>query len=296
MPLQIAHAIDSHVHSWSLGRIPAVLKGAEDARPDLFATFSAEQLVAKSNREGLTGIILVQACDPNDDSEQEARDFIQAYERYDAVKGVIIGVDLLNSANTVAMLERLGRHPAICGGRMIAPENKGVGILSCPEAITTALALAERGLSLDVLIRSQNLGQLDEALAFVQSISAQSNLAMIGDHLLKPVNLGKAPPSKDWLDILRELARCEHFYLKLSGLAGNAGMDTPSEDFYPYLDAAFSALGAERLLFGSDHPVSFGQGQAINHLLNWFEARGISSHDQEHIFANTARRAYRLRA
>jgi L-fuconolactonase len=59
-----------------------------------------------------------------------------------------------------------------------------------------------------------------------------------------------------WAADLRALARRPHVFLKLSGLVTEADWArwTPDQ-LRAYLDVAFEAFGAHRILFGSDFPV-----------------------------------------
>jgi L-fuconolactonase len=59
-----------------------------------------------------------------------------------------------------------------------------------------------------------------------------------------------------WAADLRELARRPHVFLKASGLVTEAdwGHWTPGQ-LRGYLDVAFEAFGASRILFASDFPV-----------------------------------------
>jgi predicted TIM-barrel fold metal-dependent hydrolase len=55
-------------------------------------------------------------------------------------------------------------------------------------------------------------------------------------------------------------------------------------------------LGAERLLFGSDHPVSYSHAASVAAVAEWVSARGLVDNGvAQEIFAESAKRAYGLR-
>jgi L-fuconolactonase len=80
------------------------------------------------------------------------------------------------------------------------------------------------------------------------------------DHIAKP-NIANGVISP-WQDDVRALASFDNVYCKLSGMVTEIswGRWNPS-DFWPYLDVALDAFGAERLMIGSDWPVCTLSGE-----------------------------------
>jgi L-fuconolactonase len=293
--LTIPGAIDTHLHPWRLDDLPPVIQGARHVRPDLAQDFSPERVVLTAVGSGFSGVLLVHARDAHEGSRGEADFFIAAAAERPEVLGCIVGVDLLDPVGTEAMLESLGNNPLVRGARMIAPENHGVGILSDVRARTTARLLGERGVRLDLLVRSSNPGQLREAVELVRWLADNSTTVVIGDHLLKPLGVGEGQPQEDWCTALSELALCGDFFMKLSGLPGEVPQGSSAKTFYPFYDTALEVLGAQRLLFGSDHPVSYGHWESVEAVLGWLEDRGlINGQIPEQIFSRNARLAYGL--
>jgi L-fuconolactonase len=75
------------------------------------------------------------------------------------------------------------------------------------------------------------------------------------DHLGKPsIRDGRFD---SWADGIAELAACPNVTAKLSGLVTEASWDSWTEDdLRPYVEEALRLFGADRLMFGSDWPVS----------------------------------------
>jgi L-fuconolactonase len=60
-----------------------------------------------------------------------------------------------------------------------------------------------------------------------------------------------------WKEDLKELAAFKNVYCKLSGLVTEAdNHNWKQQDFIPYLDIVTECFGTERIMFGSDWPVS----------------------------------------
>jgi L-fuconolactonase len=237
--------------------------------------------------------MFVQARDAHEDSVAEARFFIAAAQELSEVKGCVIGIDLLDPRGSEEMLAALSESPVVRSCRMIKPENAGVGILSDERTRQTCVLLGEHGLRLDLLVRSSNQGQLQEGVRLVQWLAENTQTIVVGDHLLKPAGIEHGKPSDEWLSALRELSVCDNFYMKLSGLPGEVPPGTDFAVFWPFLDAAFEIFGADRLMFGSDHPVSYDHAKSVSAVTDWMVARGLSDKATlAAIFGETARQAY----
>lgn len=292
----IPDAIDSHIHPWRLNDLPPVIQGARAVRPDLAQDYSPSRVIDTAATSGFKGVIFVQARDPHEGSKGEAEFFIAAAREHPEVLGCIVGIDLLDTPGTERLVNEIKINRVVRGCRMIAPENLGVGILSDSRAQATAKLLGADDLRLDLLIRCANPGQLTEGVRFVQWIANNSTTVVVGDHLLKPTGVGEGKPSQEWRAALAELARCGNFFMKLSGMPGEVTPGSDHEVFWPFFDAALEALGPERLLFGSDHPVSYSHIASVTAVTDWLTARGLVKNGiAQEIFAESAKRAYGIR-
>jgi L-fuconolactonase len=272
-----------------------VIQGAKAVRPDLAQDYSPERVISTAKASGFDGVIFVQARDSHEDSAAEARFFIAAASEHPEVMGCVIGIDLLDPMGTDELTRTLSEHRVVRSCRMITPENVGVGILSDERTRDTCKVLGERGLRFDLLIRSSNQGQLREGVNLVTWLAENSQTIVVGDHLLKPTGVAQGEPSAEWLAALRELSTCKNFYMKLSGLPGELRPGSDCAVFWPFFDAAFEILGADRLMFGSDYPVSYDHARSVSVVMDWMVARGLTdSSTLAAIFGQTARQAYGL--
>lgn len=291
--LGVKDAIDTHIHPWRIHDLPPVIQGAREVRPDLAQDYSPSQVLDTATASGFSEVLFVQARDPHEGSRAEAEFFLAAAKQHPQIVGCVVGIDLLDPAGTENLLGDLEAHQVVRSCRMIAPENRGAGILSDQRAQITAKILGERGIRLDLLIRSANRGQLTEGVALVEWLASNSNTVVIGDHLFKPTGIVQGTPSQEWLNALREVAAYPNFYMKISGLPGEVLPGTNRETFFPFYDAAFEALGPDRLLFGSDYPVSYGHEDSVAAVTDWIYSRGlITGSVAQKIFSDTARQAY----
>jgi L-fuconolactonase len=152
--------------------------------------------------------------------------------------------------------------------------------------------LADHGLSLDLLGGK-------ESLLFADQLAKQiPNLRIVLDHLAGVVVDGKAPPA-DWLMQMNALAKRSNVFFKVSGLVEGTGKTEGSAPrdvtFYaPVLDAMTKMFGSERLIYGSNWPVSerFAPLSTVQGIVeDYFSAQGRKQ--QEQVFWKTAQAAYR---
>jgi L-fuconolactonase len=125
--------------------------------------------------------------------------------------------------------------------------------------------LQEVGLAYDLLIRER---QLPEATRFVDQHPHQ---IFVLDHLAKPrVKGNQLDP---WRQRVRELARRENVYCKISGLVTEADFKAWTEtQLQPYLETVLEAFGPTRFAasLSSDEKASlFGLAAARAYSLPW---------------------------
>ncbi len=160
------------------------------------------------------------------------------------IAGVVGWLPLGDSAALRRVLDRYAGNPLLVGARHVV-QGEPAGFLDGPafnEGITT---LQDAGLSYDLLLRAD---QLEEATRFVDRHPEQR---FVVDHVAKPrIAEGVLEP---WSRHIRELARRENVWCKLSGMVTEDDWECWSpESLRPYLDTAVEAFGTSRLMAGSD--------------------------------------------
>jgi predicted TIM-barrel fold metal-dependent hydrolase len=152
--------------------------------------------------------------------------------------------------------------------------------------------LADHDLSLDLVGGG-------ELLPFADRLAKQiPSLRIIIDHLAGVRVDGKAPPD-DWIKQMKALVPRPNVYCKLSGLVEGTGRSDGSAprdvEFYrPVLDSMRSMFDPERLIYGSNWPVSerFAPLATVQGIVaDYFRSHGRRA--QEQVFSQSAEAAYR---
>ncbi len=126
------------------------------------------------------------------------------------------------------------------------------------------------------------------------------NLRIVVNHCANLKIDGKAPPA-DWLAGMKAAAGHENVWCKVSALvegASRGGQPAPKDaEFYrPLLDALWSIFGEDRLIYGSNWPVSerFGSYETVFAIAaTYFRGKGEAA--AEKFFAKNALAAYKWR-
>ena len=123
-------------------------------------------------------------------------------------------------------------------------------------------------------------------------------LRIVIDHLAGLVVDGKAPPA-GWMEQMKALVRRPNVYFKVSGLGEGTGRSDGSAprdgEFYrPVLDGMRRMFGPERLIYGSNWPVSerFASLATVQGIVaEYFRSHGLRAEEQ--VFSSSAKAAYR---
>jgi L-fuconolactonase len=285
-PPSVSPTIDAHVHVWDLALHDYAWLGPQHG--GLYASFSPDQA-----REALTGCgigaaVLVQA----EDSTAETAYMLAVADRHPWVAGVVGWLPLADPEATAAALEDLLRRPRFCGVRHLVHADPRPGFLDTAPVRESLRQVATAGLPLDVPDayprHLEQAGRLAEDLA---------DLVVVIDHLAKPP-LGR-PEMGEWRAQLERVARCAHSVAKVSGLR-IPGAPYTVEAVRPAWDAALELFGPQRLMFGSDWPVTVPedahgpQGYRPTYEVLAGLVGELSPDEQRWVMGDTARRVYRL--
>ncbi len=118
------------------------------------------------------------------------------------------------------------------------------------------------------------------------------SLTLVVDHLGKPPRGTDDLPA--WEKSLRAVAASPNAVAKVSGLQA-AGQPFTVEALRPVLDVALDAFGADRLMYGSDWPMTVAAGGYQPHFDVVSRLVGaLSPDEQSAIMSGTAQRVYQL--
>lgn len=233
--------IDAHQHFWNYDS--REYAWIDDSMSALRRDFVPADARREMDAVGVSSSIAVQARQTLDETAR----LLSLADAHPFIAGVVGWVDL-QAADVGDQLARLASNPRLVGIRHIVQSEPDDRFLLRPAFCRGIAQLQAFGLVYDILIYPR---QLRVACEFVSRFEGQR---FVLDHVAKPsIRDGEITA---WARDLRKLATFPNVYCKLSGLVTEAHWTrwTP-EQIRPYLDVAFEAFGADRLMIGSDWPV-----------------------------------------
>jgi len=272
---------DAHQHFWQysakeygwIGPDMAVLKQhrlPEDLAPLLKAA-------------GLDGTVAVQARQ----TLEETQWLLDLADQHEFIRGVVGWVDL-RSPDLHAQLARFSVHSKFCGVRHVVQDEPDDQFVLRDDFLRGIAALAEFGLTYDILIFPRHLPVACELVArFPEQ-------PFVLDHIAKP--LIKDSVTEPWATGIRRLAAFANVVCKISGMITEADWrGWQPADFRPYLDVVFEAFGPGRIMFGSDWPVCMLAGnyaQVVGLVTEY--VKQLSVDEQAAVWGTTAGQFYGL--
>jgi L-fuconolactonase len=238
--------IDSHHHLWDPTR--ASYPWLTDDLAVINRTFTTQDLRIATEANGVDATVLVQTRG----SVDETIEFLQTE---DPVVGVIGWVDLTapDVADVIAQLMHGPNGHRLVGIRHQTHDEADADWLDRADVRRGIEAVASAGLVFDLLVRARELP------AATRLVAALPQCQFVLDHLAKPPLTEAADSSAmaAWSAALRSLAAHSNVAAKVSGLVTEADWHTwTPADLRPATDVALEAFGPDRLMFGSDWPVS----------------------------------------
>ena len=277
-PLKPARIVDTHIHLYDPSR-PEGVPWPSKNDPVLYRPVLPAEYRELAKANGVTAAVVVEASAwPADNG------WVLGVTKDDPVFPAVVGNLLPGAADFAANLEKYAADRRFVGirARVAASDEKAMADLK---------RLAERGLSLDLLV---NLQTLDAVLGIAKALPS---LRIVLDHLAGAKVDGKAPDTA-WSAKLREVAKHPNVYCKLSGLDQQAGVKPASKElshYAPTLDLLWELFGEDRLIYGSNWPVTLLRTDFATHqelCLAYVRPKGQSALDK--VFWKNAQRVYRF--
>ena len=273
--------IDSHQHFWKYH--PVKDAWITDDMKVIQRDFLPNDLLPLLQENGIDGCIAVQA----DQSQEETLFLLQLAKENDFIKGVVGWVDL-RGADLESRLHYFSQFKKLKGFRHIVQAEADENFLLREDFCSGIAKLAKYNFTYDILIFPEHLRV---AFEFAKKFPNQK---FVIDHLAKP-NF-KQTDFSQWEMGIREIATCPNVYCKVSGLVTEADWNNWTEaDFTYCLNVITESFGINRLLFGSDWPVSLlaasykKSSDIVEHYFSKF-----SKEEQERIWGINAIEFYKL--
>lgn len=234
--------IDAHQHFWIY-----------DAQRDAWITdrmqaiqrdFLPTDLAPLLRENDIDGVVAVQA----DQSHHETQFLVDLSSIYQMIKAVVGWVDLA-SDEVDHHLEHFAQFPIIKGFRHVVEGEEDLDFLTRPAIQRGMEALTKWGYTYDLLIRPRHFEST------LNCVANNPNQQFVLDHLAKPdVRSGAFD---EWAAFIQQMSNFPNVACKISGLVTEADWaNWDTADFVPYIDHAIEHFGKDRILFGSDWPVS----------------------------------------
>jgi len=293
--------IDAHHHLWDLAaREHRWLLGGQPWASDeeltrLRRSFTLADLAPLAAAAGVTGTVVIQTAD----EPWETPDLLALAVGHDPYTnreapagGLLAGVVGWTDLAAPAVADAVASLRALPGGEFLRGIRHPVlmepdrGWLARSEVLRGLRALAVAELSFDIVVLPD---QLPAAVIAAQSVP---ELTFVLDHLGNPPADGQEASNGAWATAIGSLAALPNVTCKLSGAHSDPML---ASDLRPYYETVLAAFGPDRLMFGTDWPVSTltAPYSQVCDLYRELTA-DLSAAEQDAIFDQTARRVYRL--
>jgi len=277
--------IDTHTHFYDPSRPEGVPWPPSDDQV-LFRKVLPEELALIARPLGVTATVVVEASPWVTDNDW----VLHLAEKEPFILG-LVGHLKPGTQGFAEDLERLASNPLFRG---IRTGGWDLPLDSTHSRYLEDLQrLAAKKLTLDVLVGVEQLPKVAVIATVIPT------LKIVINHCAG-VRIDGKTPNKDWTTQIREIAPRKNVSMKVSGLVEGTGLEfkAPRElDFYrPTLDVLWEAFGENRLLFGSNWPVSarFADYSTVLGLVrDYFLEKGRTP--SRKYFRNNALRIYGVR-
>jgi len=193
---------------------------------------------------GVDYTVIIQAVS----SPDEARWLLELADQNDFIAGVVGWVDLTDP-EVGYTLDELQRSKYFKGVRHIWEGEDDPGWIVNSGAINGLQELVRRNLTFDFLAKPPNLPYIPKIMDQVPDLRA------VVDHIAKPLIADHVV--EPWLTDMRKVASIEGIHCKISGMVTEADhQNWTADDLRPYIHHVLGLFGTDRLMFGTDWPVS----------------------------------------
>ncbi|BCX46303.1 amidohydrolase [Haloferula helveola] len=240
-----AEVIDTHVHLWDLSRPEGIYWIKEDDKV-LRRSYTPADFEKLAKENGVGGVVVVQAGQSLPDNQWNLD--VTAKNR-SLFRGVVGNLsEVIGSDEFRPLFDKLCEDPRYVGYRLSGRLREDLD-----EAFYRDLKLtAERGRTVDFLVGKYDLEDVKEIA------TAVPELKIIIDHFGNVVLDGE-PLDPAWVAEFRKVAKCPNVRCKVSALYGRFQSPPAPKVLSAYreiLDLAWDCFGEDRLIYGSDWPVT----------------------------------------
>lgn len=263
--------VDSHFHIWDPARFSYYWWAS--APDSLRRRYWLEDFLPRAKDAGIDKAVFVQTHS----GIKETECLLRLSLEHPILAGVVGWVDLTSGdqvREAVARLRSGFGGPRLVGIRHQVEDETDPEWLLRKDVQKGIAALSGSGLVVDLLVRPRELP------AAIKTVAAFPSQRFVVDHLGKPG--GPCVSSDPWTDMISEIAGYSNTSCKVSGLFTESIVGSTAERLRPYLQHAIDVFGIDRMLWGSDWPVSTIAGdyqQTLNAILSLLPNLSVGERD-----------------
>ena len=278
---------DTHVHLWDIRRLNYPwLAGT----PALNRNLGLSEYQAACGNVKVREMIFVQ-CDCVPEQAIAEAEWVASLSKADPrLSGIVARASLENGNSASEQLAQLAEIPLVKGIRRLIQGESDPEFPLRDDFVRGVQLLHGYGFSFDLCLKHSQLA------AAIQLVRRCPHVHFILDHVAKPdIAAGRLDP---WRAEIRELSRMENVTCKVSGLVTEAEWATWTTDqLRPYIEHVVECFGFDRVMFGSDWPVSTLATVYPRWVATVDEVlRACTRSERQKFYVETARRVYRLDA
>lgn len=276
--------VDTHVHLWH----PKQLRypWLKDV-PNLNRPFLLQDYSDAYQDLNIESIVFVQ-CDTHPDDGLKETTWVTSLAAVEPkIKGIVAWAPLEEGEQVAPFVEKLAEESLVKGIRRLI-QSEDIDFCIQPNFVKGVKTLSRFNLSFDLCIFHP---QLSNTISLVEQCP---NVQFILDHIGKPDI--KNQLFDPWKQEITQLASFENVNCKISGLVTEADHNswTP-EDLQPYIEHVLEAFSFDRVIYGSDWPVSTLASDYPRWVQTLKEAvSGCSTDELNKLFHDNAIEFYRL--
>jgi len=283
---EVLPIVDAHVHLWNPEQFS--MPWLADV-PLLNRPYGLQDYREQTQSLPIKAIVFIEVGVEPQETLQEARQIVELAQEEPRLQAIVAAAPVERGLAVREHLEALmALSPLIKGVRRNIEDEADANFCLQPAFIAGVRLLAEFGLSFDLCLKHWQLPAVTEL------VGRCPDTAFILDHLGKPdIKQGTLDP---WQADLRRLAELPNVACKVSGMVTEADHAAwQPADLAPFLAVVLDAFGEDRILFGSDWPVTL----LASTYTRWYETLAtLTAHlplsARRKLWAENARRVYRI--
>ena len=236
--------VDSHQHFWRYDGQSHHFPWMKGDFACLGRNYSPDDLKPLLDGQGFDGTVAVQARE----MPMETDDLLLLAAKYPIILGVVGWLDLCDP-QIEAQVAKAALNPKLRGLRMLIHDQVDVDFADSSSHAHGVSLLQRYGLTYDLLLKPQHIASA------TRLIDQFPNQKFVVDHIAKPdIRQGQTEP---WQSLMAEIAKRPNVSCKLSSVITQANWTSWTQSqIAPFLDHVLNVFGANRIMIGSDWPVS----------------------------------------